>query len=428
MYHEEYSITEMLMFYEKHLKDVILPFWLNRSIDMKHGGYFTCFNNNGTKLLSTDKYTWSQGRMVWILSKLSEMDCFTEIERNYFFDLAKMGAEFLVKNCLLDNGNCTFLMDREGRPKYQDGEKEYDTSIYADCFVILGLSRYAMISGDVDILKFSKSLYGSVVSRINDGIYKTEPYPIPPGYKAHGIPMIMLNISSEFAYCTKILNDPLCEKLTIKADKYLREIMEDFIDNNYVLNEFIHIDNKKRSEKLIERYVNPGHIIEDMWFIMHHTELKDDNKLIMDKVTQVVKKTFEIGWDNKHGGLFLYADKNGGRPRGSILVHENDKMIRKVTNDWSNKLWWVHSESLYTLLLLFFKTGDRDFLKLYKKVFDYAFRTFPNPDITIGEWIQIRNREGIPVQKTVALPVKDPFHIIRNIILIYELLKSHNES
>jgi N-acylglucosamine 2-epimerase len=60
----------------------------------------------------------------------------------------------------------------------------------------------------------------------------------------------------------------------------------------------------------------------------------------------------------------------------------------------------------------------------YQKVHDYSFATFPNPDSAIGEWIQIRDRYGRPRDKVVALPVKDPFHIIRNFLLIIELLQS----
>ena len=45
----------------------------------------------------------------------------------------------------------------------------------------------------------------------------------------------------------------------------------------------------------------------------------------------------------------------------------------------------------------------------------------------MGEWIQIRTREGKPQEKVVALPVKDPYHIIRNVILIIELLEKRRE-
>lgn len=58
----------------------------------------------------------------------------------------------------------------------------------------------------------------------------------------------------------------------------------------------------------------------------------------------------------------------------------------------------------------------------FKKVFDFAFKTFPEKDSEIREWVQICIREGEPQEKVVALPVKDPFHITRNLILILELL------
>jgi N-acylglucosamine 2-epimerase len=39
---------------------------------------------------------------------------------------------------------------------------------------------------------------------------------------------------------------------------------------------------------------------------------------------------------------------------------------------------------------------------------------------TVREWIQIRDRAGRPLQKVVALPVKDPFHIMRCFMLAVE--------
>ena len=69
-------------------------------------------------------------------------------------------------------------------------------------------------------------------------------------------------------------------------------------------------------------------------------------------------------------------------------------------------------------------TNDSEFLDLFNKVFEYTYKTFPNPNREIREWIQIRTREGLPQEKVVALPVKDPYHIIRNVVLIIELLEN----
>ena len=71
--------------------------------------------------------------------------------------------------------------------------------------------------------------------------------------------------------------------------------------------------------------------------------------------------------------------------------------------------------------------NNKAFLDWFERAFEYTYRTFPNPDRSVREWIQIRTREGKPQEKIVALPVKDPYHIIRNVLLIIELLERNTE-
>ena len=42
-----------------------MPFWW-RAIDRERGGVFNCFDNSGTRLISREKFTWSQGRFAWL--------------------------------------------------------------------------------------------------------------------------------------------------------------------------------------------------------------------------------------------------------------------------------------------------------------------------------------------------------------------------
>ena len=56
----------------------------------------------------------------------------------------------------------------------------------------------------------------------------------------------------------------------------------------------------------------------------------------------------------------------------------------------------------------------------HERLHGYVFRTFPaGPG---REWVQIRDRDGAPLDATVALPVKDPFHVARALLLLVELL------
>jgi N-acylglucosamine 2-epimerase len=54
------SRAELLDIYRRHLVDDVLAFWLASSPDDERGGVFTCWSNDGARLLSHDKYTWSQ--------------------------------------------------------------------------------------------------------------------------------------------------------------------------------------------------------------------------------------------------------------------------------------------------------------------------------------------------------------------------------
>jgi N-acylglucosamine 2-epimerase len=67
-------------------------------------------------------------------------------------------------------------------------------------------------------------------------------------------------------------------------------------------------------------------------------------------------------------------------------------------------------------------TGEARYRELHDRTHAYTFATFPNPDPGIGEWIHIRDRLGRPIDKVVGLPVKDPYHVTRNLLLLVELL------
>ena len=78
---------------------------------------------------------------------------------------------------------------------------------------------------------------------------------------------------------------------------------------------------------------------------------------------------------------------------------------------------------LYTTLLAYDLTRDEEFIDLYNMAHEYVFNPFPDKENSTGEWIQIRNRHGERIDRVVALPVEDPYHILRNMILIVEMLE-----
>jgi len=418
--------------YQGHLFGQILPFWLNRGIDAERGGYYTCFANAGGQLLHTHKFTWSQGRFVWVWARLASQ--FAErAESARFLQLARSGADFLMEHALLPNGNCSFILSREGKPILLDDRghprearpgEAYDSSTYADCFVIYGLSEYARVARDRPAFEFALGLSDSVEERLAAGEFRTDPYPTPCGYRQHGVPMILLETSRELALTSDGFDPARAAAIRGQTGNFAGQVLDGHrqADSEVVI-EFLGADGQIR-DTMLGTYINPGHTLESMWFVMHYAQEVGDRRM-MEAAVATVRRACELGWDEEFGGLLQFVHMEGGRPRGNVpSEHEGSAMIHKLHADWDAKLWWVHSEALYALLLSCTYTREPWAEEWYRRIHDYTFETFP-AEGKGEEWIAIRNRDGSPSDRVVALPVKDPFHVPRAFMHMIRLLDTH---
>ena len=412
----------LLPFYREHLEKTLFPFWRDGALDHERGGVFTCFSNDGKRLVSTDKYTWSQGRFVWILSRMAEAirKGLVSGDADACLAHAAKTVQFLKRYAILDNGNCAYLLTEDGAKKEAFPGRGHDISLFVDCFVAMGFAEYGRVSGDVSAAEDALKLFDRLEARIAEGDLRSEPYTLPDGYISHSIPMIMLNVSQVVHEALSALGHPRAEPLSARRIAYAEQILNVFFQPDGTVAEVLRADGTRDEDWVVSRHLNPGHTLEDMWFLLHEARRTGNSEWVA-KIAQAIRKAYEIGWDAEYGGLLHYVDCDGGKPKGTDRGTAFDA---NVLGTWDSKLWWIHSESLYTALLAHRMTGDEEFEKLYAQTHEYVFRTFPNPDERIGEWIQIRDRDGTPLDKVVALPVKDPYHIIRNVLLIIELLAS----
>jgi len=110
------SLRGLKDFYINHLLDNLLYFWLKYGIDNKNGRFFTCFNNYGNKLISKNKYVWSQGRFLWELSHLYHFfyDYLNEVIRYKILMSCEKGASFLREHAVLTDLKCAWILNEEG--------------------------------------------------------------------------------------------------------------------------------------------------------------------------------------------------------------------------------------------------------------------------------------------------------------------------
>jgi N-acylglucosamine 2-epimerase len=368
--------------FRSELLDRTVPFWLKYGVDWKRGGICTCISDDG-RVLSGDKYVWSQLRAIWTFSAL-----YNRIEpKQGYLDVAAQIFDFIKRYGRNDRGEWYFCLDQDGKPLFNGA-----TSIYCDGFAIYGLAEYARATNNREAIDLARQAFANVQPRIAlPGSYQTHPLPIPSGAKAHGISMIF---SLAFHELGCYLND---SAMIDAGMEHANQVMTVYLHPEHKrLYEFVALDNS-----LIKtppgRVVNPGHAIESMWFMIHIFQRAGDRARIRQAI-DAIRWHMELGWDDAYGGILLACDA------------EESFWADK----WDTKLWWPHTEALYALLLAYSITREDWCLEWFERVHKYAFGHFPVPNF--GEWIQNLDRRGIPLTAPVALPVKDPFHLSRALI------------
>ncbi|TCL56451.1 N-acylglucosamine 2-epimerase [Hydrogenispora ethanolica] len=406
---------QLLAEYVGRIQDDFVPYW-NRFFDYEKDGILNCINNYGAQKLSDNKFTWSQGRYLWVLGRLYELNknqIFSHLDNADLLRQMQGIYRFLTRHSIYGDNLCCYLLDRDGNKIKDQKTGRYDASIFADCFALIGMAQYTKTTGLTENLPAVEALYRSITGRIEREEFLTEPYPIPEGYRVHSIPMIMVNTVYEYIKMRERFGMSCEAEIDYGLEK-VRSILEDFYRGGYIRE---HVSTAENYEKrLLDRHVNPGHTLEDMWFCAEFLKDYGDLPKYLPRILELARNAFDIGWDQEYGGLLRFVDREGGKPQGEPGDSDFERLIQDT---WDMKLWWPHSETLYVFLYLYELSGEQDLLDRYKKASAYVFSTFPNQEL--GEWIQIRKRDGAPEEKLVALPVKDPFHILRNFIKIVEL-------
>ena len=375
--------------YLEWLLDGIVPFWAKHGLDTSHGGVLSCMDENG-KVISGDKYIWSQARWVWTCAALHN-----RIEkRPEFLTWARSTIDFLLQHGRDERGRWVYHTTREGQIV------EGATSIYSDCFAVYGLSEYSRAVPGDGLLELARQTFASIQARIEAPDFsETAPYPLPPNRRNHGVPMILTEVAGELARTT---GDAA---IASAADDYAGRVMNHFVrpERQFLL-EFLDRDYQEVPAPE-GTFVMPGHAIEAMWFVMHRALARKDQRTIR-AAAEVLRWHLEKGWDPEYGGIFLGMDAEGHPP---------------YLPNGEAKVWWPHTEALYALLLAETLTGERWCATWFDRVYEWTMHHFPMPET--GEWRQRLNRAGQPTTTVVALPVKDPFHLPRALILSLELLR-----
>ena len=384
------SIANYTKIYRENLLNDVVPFWMKHSKDEKFGGYFTCLDSAGN-VYDTDKFIWLQCRQVWCFSML-----YNKVEKKQaWLDLAIHGAEFLIKNGRNADGNWYFSLNQKGVPLTQP------FNIFSDCFASMAFGQLYQATNKKEYGDIAVATFHNILRRQKDpkGKY-SKAYPDTRPLKSFALPMILCNLVLEIEH----LLDPALVESTIASG--IKAVMTDFYQpESGLILENVSTDGSF-SDSFEGRLLNPGHGLESMWFMMDLAKRADD-KILLQKAVDTTINILEYSWDVKYGGIFYFLDIKGNPPQQL---------------EWDQKLWWVHIETIISLLKGYLLTGDKRCWQWFEKVHAYTWAHFP--DAEHGEWFGYLNRQG-----EVLLPMKGGkwkgcFHVPRGLYQCWVTLEA----
>ncbi|MFD0713552.1 AGE family epimerase/isomerase [Paenibacillus sp. GCM10027626] len=397
MIHDRSVQQQLAAGYRRYLLEDVMPFWELRTKDPRFVGFLTDFDREG-QLTSTDKNMWLHGRQVWMFSAL-----YNYVEkRAEWLNLAIWGREFIKRYGDAGGGKWHYILTRQGEVI------QGPVSIFADMFVLLGLSEFAIAANTTEDFANIIETFGHIERKVLAGELKNvAPMSWNPKLKKHGIYMICLNM---IAAVRKVLGE---ERVAPLRDHCLDAIMETFVKKDSLLL-YEAVDLAGNVEDSAEgMLINPGHTFESMWFCMEEG-IRAGKPAIVQLAAQVVCKMLERSWDEQYGGIYYMLDARGGKPSFQDWVPGRELQSNE-------KVWWTHAEALYAVLLASTATGNERLGAKFVQLSDWCWNRFH--DKVYGEWYYVLHREGLPRLTNKGGFQKAGFHLPRALLKIHLLLK-----
>ena len=393
--------------YKSELLDRVMPFWMQNSIDKEFGGYFTCIERNG-EVYDTDKFIWLQGREVWMLATL-----YNKVEkRQEWLDAAIQGAEFLKKYGHDGNLNWYFSLDREGRPLVEP------YNIFSYTFAVIAFGQLYKATGIQEYADIAKKTFDIVLSKRNNPKGRwSKAAQGARAMKDFALPMILCNVALEIEDLLETPlslprggeTDSLPSGRLVGVNSLIEDCLHEVLDVFYRPELDLIVENVSKDGKLVDchegRVLNPGHAIEAMWFIMDLGK-RLGRKDLIEKAVHIALREAEYGWDKEYGGIFYFMDRLG-RPLQQL--------------EWDQKLWWVHIETLITMIKGYELTGKQECLDWFMKVHEYVWSHFYDPEYP--EWFGYLNRRGEVLLTLKGGKWKGCFHVPRGLMQVYQSLE-----
>lgn len=389
------------------LRDYIIPFWLDNSIDSKYGGYITSFDENGKFDGNGIKNIVTQSRMIWGFSYL--LPYAKEEDKKRMEEAAREGVDFLLdKFWDKEHGGVYWLLERDGTVK--DPAK----LTYGEGFAIYALSQYYLTYHDKRGLEYAEKLFDLlqlyVSDTLNGGYFENieRDWRISPA-GAYAGDRKSLDIHMHLLEAFTILAEASGKEIHKRKLQEVYSIISRHMVNHeagYGYNQFDIEFNKIPAIAILrtwnaeresnEKIENPedttsyGHNVELSWLAdlaltVIGTRTEEDSALLLKLLDHALRH----GYDYERGGIY----RDG--------IADGDPIVL-------DKEWWQNFESMTGFLNGYLLSSDKRYFDAYEGLWKFVKTHFMNYEV--GESRQLLDKNGNVIVANIGNPWKGIYH------------------
>jgi mannobiose 2-epimerase len=384
------TIQQFSQAVRNELENNLVPFWLEKSVDLEYGGFIGRMSNDGRIDPKAAKGLILNARVLWTFSALYRFN-----EDNRYLDMARRAYDYL-QTIFWDSqhGGAFWQVDFQGHPL--DDKKK----IYGQAFYIYALAEYYHAFGGDPVIEIARQVYDLIETNSRDIAYGgyievcNRNWSVAEDLRLSEKDMDEkksmnnhLHLLEAYTNLYRIWPDTkLRQRLTELFDIFDWRIMDQASGH---LNHFFNETWQPKSSKYTF-----GHDIEASWLLCEAAEVLDDSN-ITSRAQRLALRLARIT-------LTEALDEDGG------LCYEG--RAGKVTDP--NREWWPQAESVVGFLNAYELSSDRSFLEAAQKAWSYIEEYFIDKEN--GEWFWRVDRNGRPdTAEPKVSQWKGPYHNVR---------------
>lgn len=386
---------------EKELRQDILPFWIDHTVDPVRGGFHGALTNDLQVHDDVERSLVLTARVLWTYSA---------VYRKYgvpaYLEMARHAYAYLIEKFLDPQyGGMYWWIDCDGHP-INDRKQTY-----GQAFAIYALSEYYQATRQPEALGLALDLFELVEKHAFEPEYG--------GYiegcardwgrlkdlrlsdKEPNAPKTMNTLLHVLEGYTNLLRAWPDVRVRTALMKLLQVFLSHVVDpQTHFTRLFFENDWTSTSD-----LISFGHDIETSWLLVEAAEVLDEEKFIQN-ASQVAVEMAE-------------AVRTHGLDADGAVVHEGSPS--GIHDD--TRHWWCEAEGIVGFVNAYQISGDEKYAQAALKIWDFI--TAHMLDRQNGEWCKILDRQGNPIPgQWKAGPWEDPYHHSRACLEIIRRAKS----